>query len=338
MTESLRPSDDSVFPTAQTIEGNAVVPEGAAGSPVEGTLESRGGPESTEQAGLQLKVRSQWSYARMRFFRHRLALLGMLGLVVIFGAGIFAGQIAPYGYAQIDLANILQGPSHAHYFGTDQLGRDEYTRVIWGIRTSMEVGVFVAILSTFVGLLIGAVAGYYGGWMDNLLMRFTDLVLTLPLLAVLLTATALLGQGDQWRVSLILVFFFWTTTARVVRGVYLSLREKEYVEAAKASGAGDARLMFRHILPNTLGPIVVNATLAVGLAILVEAALSFLGFGIKPPTPSLGVLVSDAQATPQQWWLTVFPGLTIVLIVLFVNFVGDGLRDALDPQQRRMRA
>ena len=294
--------------------------------------------DSTVEAGLEVKVRSQWSYARMRFFRHRLALAGVFGLVIIFGAGIFAGQIAPYGYAQIDLTHILEGPSHAHYFGTDALGRDEYTRTLYGIRTSMEVGVFVAFLSTFVGLVIGAVAGYFGGWMDNLLMRITDLVLTLPLLAVLLTATALLGTGNQWRVSLILVFFFWTTTARVVRGLYLSLREKEYVEAAKASGAGDARLMFRHILPNTLGPVVVNATLAVGTAILIEAALSFLGFGIKPPTPSLGGLVNDAQQYSQQWWLTVFPGLTIVLIVLCVNFVGDGLRDALDPQQRRMRA
>jgi ABC-type dipeptide/oligopeptide/nickel transport system permease subunit len=246
--------------------------------------------------------------------------------------------ITPYTYQEIDLNHILQGPSHAHYFGTDALGRDQFTRVVWGIRTSMEVGVFVAVVSTFVGLVIGAVAGYYGGWLDNLLMRFTDLVLTLPLLAILLTATALLGQGSQWRVSLILVFFFWTGIARVVRGIFLSLREKEYVEAAKASGAGDARLMFRHILPNTLGPIVVNATLAVGTAILVEAALSFLNFGIKPPTPSLGVLVSDAQANPEQWWLTVFPGLTIVAIVLCVNFVGDGLRDALDPTQRRMRA
>ena len=164
----------------------------------------------------------------------------------------------------------------------------------------MEVGVFVAVVSTFVGLVIGAVAGYYGGWLDNLLMRVTDLVLTLPLLAILLTATALLGQGNQWRVSMILVLFFWTGTARVVRGIFLSLREKEYVEAAKASGAGDARLMFRHILPNTLGPIVVTATLAVGTAILIEAALSFLDFGIKPPTPSLGVLVSDAQANPQS--------------------------------------
>jgi peptide/nickel transport system permease protein len=323
----LAPSDDSLFPSPQGLEGENVAP----GSVVAAV-------DDTHAAGLELKVRSQWSYARMRFFRHRLALIGLFGLVVIFGAGIFAGLISPYTYQEIDLSHILQGPSHAHYFGTDALGRDQFTRVIWGIRTSMEVGVFVAVVSTFVGLAIGAVAGYYGGWLDNLLMRLTDLVLTLPLLAILLTATALLGQGNQWRVSLILVFFFWTGIARVVRGIFLSLREKEYVEAAKASGAGDARLMFRHILPNTLGPIVVNATLAVGTAILVEAALSFLNFGIKPPTPSLGVLVSDAQANPEQWWLTVFPGLTIVAIVLCVNFVGDGLRDALDPTQRRMRA
>jgi ABC-type dipeptide/oligopeptide/nickel transport system permease subunit len=322
----LAPTDDSLFPSAQGLEGENIVPASVAAV------------DDTQAAGLQLKVRSQWSYARMRFFRHRLALIGLFGLVVIFGAGIFAGVVSPYTYAEIDLNHILQGPSHAHYFGTDALGRDQFTRVVWGIRTSMEVGVFVAVASTFLGLIVGAVAGYYGGWLDNLLMRVTDLVLTLPLLAILLTATALLGQGNQWRVSMILVLFFWTGTARVVRGIFLSLREKEYVEAAKASGAGDARLMFRHILPNTLGPIVVTATLAVGTAILIEAALSFLGFGIKPPTPSLGVLVSDAQANPEQWWLTIFPGLTIVAIVLCVNFVGDGLRDALDPTQRRMRA
>jgi peptide/nickel transport system permease protein len=337
MTEGLRPSDDSLFPTGQAMEGNAVVPEGAIGRPDEGLLVSQG-PESTEQAGLNLKVRSQWSYARMRFFRHKLAVLGLIGLVIIFGAGIFAGYLAPYSYAQIDLTHILQGPSSAHYFGTDALGRDQYTRVLYGIRTSMEVGVFVAVVSTLIGLVVGAIAGYYGGWMDNLLMRITDLVLTLPLLVILLTAASLLGEGSQWRVSMILVLFFWTGTARIVRGIFLSLREKEYVEAAKASGAGDMRLMFRHILPNTMGPIVVTATLAVGTAILVEAALSFLGFGIKPPTPSLGGLVNDAEANPDQWWLTIFPGLTIVLIVLCVNFIGDGLRDALDPQQRRVRA
>jgi len=337
---TFNPADDSLIPTTPAVSGDVMAPVGALPGAVSGTFEQGTQVEGTLEAGLDLKVRSQWSYARMRFFRHRLALIGLVGLIVIFGAGVFANYVAPYSYEEINLGHLqfLAPPSSAHPFGTDSLGRDELSRVIWGIRTSMEVGVFVAVVSTIVGLVIGAIAGFFGGWLDNLLMRVTDLVLTLPLLAVLLTASALLGQGNQWRVSMILVFFFWTGIARVVRGIYLSLREKEYVEAAKACGAGDSRLMFRHILPNTMGPIVVNATLAVGTAILVEAALSFLGFGIKPPTPSLGTLVNDARTNPEAWWLTVFPGLTIVAIVLCVNFVGDGLRDALDPTQRRMRA
>jgi peptide/nickel transport system permease protein len=296
--------------------------------------------DATVVAGLEVQTRSQWDYARRRFFRHRLAMLGLVGLVIIFGAGIFAGHVAQYSFEEIDLNNILQGPTTQghHWFGTDNIGRDYFSRVVFGIRTSLEVGVVVALVSSFVGLVVGAIAGYYGGWVDNILMRITDLVLTLPALAILATAAALLGSGNQWRTTFILAAFFWTGIARVVRGIFLSLREKEYVEAAKASGAGDWRIMFRHIVPNTLGPIIVNGTLAVGAAILTEAALSFLGFGIKPPTPSLGVLVSEAQTSPQQWWLTVFPGLVIVLIVLCVNFVGDGLRDALDPQQRRVRA
>jgi ABC-type dipeptide/oligopeptide/nickel transport system permease subunit len=316
---------DKVAPPGQTIDG--IVP-----TPV--------GLESVIAEGLEIKARSQWDYARRRFIRHRLAMLGLVGLVIIFGAGIFANFVAPYSYSSIDLTNLLHPPTTQghHYFGTDSIGRDYFSRVIWGIRTSEEVGVFVAAVSSVIGLFVGAIAGYYGGWVDNILMRITDLVLTLPALAVLLTAAALLGSGSQWRVSLILTLFFWTNLARVVRGVFLSLREKEYVEAAKAAGARDGRIMFRHILPNTLGPIIVNATLSVALAILTEAALSFLGFGIKPPTPSLGVLVSEAQTNPQQWWLSVFPGLTIVAIVLFVNFMGDGLRDALDPTQRRVRA
>ena len=296
--------------------------------------------DATAEAGLEVKVRSQWDYARRRFLRHRLAMGGLILLVIIFGAGIFANYIAPYTYDGIDLNNILAPPTFAghHFFGTDEIGRDYFSRVIYGIRTSEEVGVVVAVLSSVIGLVIGAIAGYYSGWLDNILMRITDLTLTLPFLAILLTAAALLGTGSQWRVTFILAALFWTNIARVVRGIFLSLREKEYVEAAKAAGAGDARIMFRHILPNTLGPIVVSGTLAVATAILIEAALSFLGFGIKPPTPSLGVLVNGGQTNPQQWWLTVFPGLTIVLIVLCVNFVGDGLRDALDPTQRRIRA
>jgi ABC-type dipeptide/oligopeptide/nickel transport system permease subunit len=316
--------------------------EGALGMP---GLPSSGGPptgyvDSTAESGLEVKARSQWDYARRRFLRHRLAVAGLVGLIIIFGAGAFANYIAPYSFSAIDLTNILHGPTTTgnHFFGTDEIGRDYFSRVIYGIRTSEEVGVSVAIFSSIIGLVVGAIAGYYSGWIDNLLMRFTDLVLTLPALVVLLTASALWGEGSQWRVTFILTAFFWTSLARVARGIFLSLREKEYVEAAKAAGAGDLRIMFRHILPNTLGPVIVNGTLTVATAILVEAALSFLGFGIKPPTPSLGVLVSGGQTNPQQWWLTIFPGLTIVLIVLCINFVGDGLRDALDPTQKRIRS
>jgi peptide/nickel transport system permease protein len=296
--------------------------------------------DTTVEAGLEIQVRSQWSYARSRFLRHRLAMGGLIVLLIIFGAGLFANFIAPYSFEEIDLNNVLHGPTTQgnHFFGTDEIGRDYFSRVIYGIRTSESVGLFVAGVSSFIGLSVGAFAGYFGGWFDNILMRITDLVLTLPALAILLTAAALLGQGSQWRVATILALLFWTPLARIVRGVFLSLREKEYVEAAKAAGSGDLRIMFRHILPNTLGPIIVNGTLIVATAILVEAALSFLGFGIRPPTPALGALVVSGQQNPQKWWLTIFPGITIVLIVLCINFIGDGLRDALDPQQRRVRA
>jgi peptide/nickel transport system permease protein len=298
------------------------------------------GVDGTYEAGLELKARSQWSYARNRFLRHRLAMSGLIVLVIVFGAGIFANLVAPYSFEEIDLTNVLAGPTTTahHFFGTDEIGRDFFSRVIYGIRTSMEVGVFVAFVSSIIGVIVGAVAGYYGGWIDNILMRITDLVLTLPALAILLTAAALLGQGSQWRVSVILALFFWTGLARIVRGVFLSLREKEYVEAAKAAGAGDVRIMLRHMLPNTIGPIVVSATLTIGTAILLEAVLSFLGFGIEPPTPALGALLNEGQDQGiDKWWLVTFPGVVIVVIVLCINFVGDGLRDALDPTQRRVR-
>jgi peptide/nickel transport system permease protein len=325
MTESIVPGSDApggVVPNPM-IDADMLAPVGGVGD-----------ASGTAAAGLELKARGQWSYARSRFFRHRLALIGLVGLVIIFGAGLLSPLIAPYSYSALDLPHIYNAPSHAHWFGTDFLGRDVYTRTLYGIRTSLEVGVFVAALSTCIGLVLGAVAGYFGGITDNLLMRVTDLFLTLPFLAILLTVSKLLGGTTPVRISLILAALFWTGIARVVRGVFLSLREKEYVEAAKASGAGDARIIFRHILPNTLGPVVVNGTLAVGAAILVEAAISFLGLGIVDPLPSLGTLVQSGQQYPTAWWLVLFPGVVIVLIVLCVNFVGDGLRDALDPQQR----
>ena len=306
-----------------------------------GTLGVPAGPQgdSNEAEGFDLAVRSQWSYARTRFVHHRLALIGLGGLIILFGAGFFSRWAAPYAWHGIDYIHILNHPSWAHPFGTDENGLDELSRVIKGIQTSAQIGVVVAVLSSAIGIGIGAVAGYYGGWVDNLLMRFTDLFLTLPFIAILLTAAKLLGTVRPMQITLLLVAFFWTGIARIVRGVFLSLREKEYVEAAKASGASDRRIMFRHILPNTLGPIVVNGTLAVGSAILTEAALSFLGLGIQAPLPSLGELINEGQDYSQTaWWLTLFPGLVLVTVVLCVNLVGDGLRDALDPSQRRMRA
>jgi peptide/nickel transport system permease protein len=288
--------------------------------------------------GLAIKPRSQWHYVRTRFFRHRLAMASLIVLILIALVGIFADQVAKYGFDELDLDNIASSPTleGRHWFGTDLLGRDYLSRVIYGIRTSLWVAVMIAVLTTILGTTMGAIAGYYGGQVDNLLMRFTDLVLTLPLLAVLLVASVYLGNGDPLRVGIILAFLLWTGLARIVRGVFLSLREKEFVEAAKAAGASDLRIIVRHILPNTVGPIVVTMTLLLAAAILLEAALSFLGFGIQPPTPALGKLIADGQTEGfSSWWLVTFPGIVIVFICLCVNFIGDGLSDALDPTRRR---
>jgi ABC-type dipeptide/oligopeptide/nickel transport system permease subunit len=295
--------------------------------------------ELTYQYGLEVEARSQWAYARRRFIRHRLALGSLVVLIGIFGCGAFANFIAPYTYRQINLDALSQAPSGKHIFGTDSAGRDTFSRVLYGIRTSARVGVLVGILSTLIGTIIGGIAGFYGGWVDNLLMRLTDLFLTLPLLAVLLVAAKYLGHSTPLKLALLLAFLIWTSIARIVRGSFLSLREKEYVEAARAAGAGDLRIMLRHMLPNTVGPIVVAATLTIGTAILLEAVLSFLGFGIEPPTPALGGLLNEGQDQGlDKWWLVTFPGVIIVIIVLCINFIGDGLRDALDPTQRRIRA
>ena len=295
--------------------------------------------ELVYDTGVELQARSQWAFARRRFLRHRLAMGALVVLLAVFGLGIFANFVAPYSYSDVNLDALTQPPSAKHLFGTDQAGRDYFSRTLYGIRTSVRVALLVGFLSTLIGTIVGGLAGYFGGWPDNILMRITDLFLTLPLLAVLLTAAKFLGHSGPTQVALLLAFFIWTNTARIVRGSFLSLREKEYVEAAKASGSGDMRIMFRHMIPNTIGPILVAATLTTGTAILLEAALSFLGFGIEPPTPALGVLIGEGQDQGlASWWLVTFPGLMIVLIVLCINFIGDGLRDALDPTQRRIRA
>lgn len=326
-------------------EGRSNVPGGPVTGAVAPTVEPSGAEEppdleAIEAEGLTVKPLSQWALARRRFLRHKLAMACAVILVLIFLAAIFADFLTPYEYDQINLEDPGTGPTleDRHFFGTDQLGRDYFTRVLFGIRTTVRVAFLVAFLSTAIGTTIGALAGYYGGWVDNVLMRITDLILTLPYLPVLLVAAALLGRGSPNRVAVILALLFWTYLARIVRGTFLSLKQKEYVEAARAVGASDRRIILRHLLPNSGGPIIVNATLTVASAILVEAFLSFLGFGIQPPTPALGALISDGQGQMlDMWWLVTFPGVAIVLICLCVNFIGDGLRDALDPTQRRVR-
>lgn len=292
--------------------------------------------EELLREGLEVEHLTQWQLTRRKFFQHKLAVASLLVLVLIIAAAVFADNLTRYEFDEIDIANRSQSPTleDSHYFGTDKIGRDYLTRILFGIRTSLIVASIVAVVSTLIGVAIGGIAGYIGGWVDNFLMRVTDLFLTLPFLAVLLILSAYLGQGSPVRVALILALLFWTALARIVRGVFLSLREKEFVEAAQAVGASDFRIIFRHILPNAMGPIIVNMTLVVATAILVEAALSFLGFGIQPPNPALGKLIADGQdALVTQWWLATIPGIFIVTISLCINFVGDGLRDALDPTQ-----
>ena len=248
------------------------------------------------ESGLEVKARSQWAYARMRFFRHRLAVVSLVVLIIVGFIAMFAAQVAPYAFDEFDFEHIVSPPTWDgwHIFGTDQLGRDYLSRVIFGLRTSLWVALMVASVATVIGTIVGAIAGYYGGMVDNFFMRLVDLILVVPFLAVLLVLSAYLGQGKPMRVGMILAFLLWVDLARIVRGTFLSLREKEFVEAAKASGAGDLRIMFRHMLPSTVGPIVVTMTVLIALAILLEAALSFLGFGVQPPTPALGKLIGEA--------------------------------------------
>lgn len=293
-----------------------------------------GRPREPVDAPASRTALSTRQLAWRRFKRHKPAIVGatVLGLIIL--SAVFAGLLSPYDPNSQDLLDTLQPPSAAHWFGTDHLGRDEFTRVLYGGRVSLLVGLSVAISAGIIGGLIGSLAGYYGGWIDSLLMRITDLFIAIPLLVVLILASSIVGSGVL-NMIVILTMFFWMYAARIVRGVFLSLKEKEFVEAAKALGASNPRIILIHMLPNAIGPITVNVTLGVAQAILTESALSFLGFGIQPPTPSWGNLLHDAQNFLQiAPWLVWFPGLAILLTVLSINLLGDGLRDALDPHQK----
>jgi peptide/nickel transport system permease protein len=246
-----------------------------------------------------------------------------------------APVIAPYKFDAINLKAVRNPPTAEHWMGTDDLGRDLYTRVLYGGRISILIGILSALVGTGLGALIGAIAGFYGGRLDNVLMRFTDIAYSIPTLPLLIVLSSFANSAVPIMV-LIIGFLSWMPTARVVRGSVLSVKEKEYVEAARMIGAPDWVIIWQHILPNIAGPIIVGATLGVGNAIIIESSLSFLGLGVQPPTPTWGNMLMDSQATmSSKPWLTIFPGMAILLVVLAVNFVGDGLHDALDPTLRR---
>jgi peptide/nickel transport system permease protein len=310
-------------------------------------LEDSGGGEPAQPlpapAGTDPAARTQSQLVARRFVKHRLAVVSLLVLGLLFVVCVLVPDlIAPYP-ANPDLSDpdVLsaagQSPSTEHWLGTDAAGRDQLSRLIKGGQTSLLIGLSVALAATVIGTAIGAVAGFYGRWIDQALSRLTDLVLIIPGIAVLAIAGKYLGGGRPEILVLILSVLFWTYVARVVRGLVLSLKEKEFVEAARASGAASARILLRHIVPNMIGPVVVAATLTVTTAILAESTLSYLGFGVQAPSVSWGRMLSNAEGTAgtSLSYLMYAPGLAIVITLLCVNFVGDGLRDAFDPRRDR---
>lgn len=271
------------------------------------------------------------------FKRNRLALGGLAVIVLIFLVAGTAPWIAPHDPGKTDVSLKLKPPSPEHPLGTDQLGRDVLSRMLYGSRISLSVGFVAVAISLLIGILVGAVAGYYGRWVDTLLMRFVDIMLCFPTFFLILTVVALLGPSI-FNIMFVIGITSWMGTSRFVRAEFLSLRERDFVQAARALGVKDRRIIFRHILPNGLAPVFVTATLDVATAILVEAGLSFLGFGVQPPAPSWGNILTEGRTYIfDAWWLTLFPGLAILLTVLSFNLLGEGLRDALDPRLRGVR-
>jgi len=267
-----------------------------------------------------------------RFKRNKLAVFGGIIVLTLFITAIFAPLLSPYDPNSINVKDILEPPGRTHPLGTDDLGRDILSRMIWGARISLAVG-FVAVgISTMVGILLGAISGYYGGWTDRVLMRFVDIMLSIPTFFLLLAVIAFL-EPSIWNIMIVIGLTSWMGVSRLVRAEVLSSKEREFALAARAIGAGDLRMIFKHILPNSMAPVLVSAVLGVAGAILVESALSFLGIGVQPPTASWGnILTAGKDNIEIAWWLSVFPGLAILVTVLAYNLLGEGIRDSIDPR------
>lgn len=278
---------------------------------------------------------SIWQLAWRRFLRHKAGVVALVVIVVEILVALFAPVLIPRDLA-IDPAplNILQGPSSAHWLGTDEVGRDIFARLIYASRISLSIGFMAVAVAIVVGTTVGALAGFFGGWLDNVLMRVTDAILSIPALFFLIVLSVTLGPSVRTMI-VVIGLLSWMELARIIRANVLSLKRREFIEAAQTIGARGPRIIARHILPNTLAPIVVAATLGVGNALLTEASVSYLGLGVQPPEPSWGNMLYNAQSyffnAP---WITLYPGLMILVTVLCINFIGDGLRDALDPRMK----
>lgn len=267
-----------------------------------------------------------------RFSRNRLSVIGAVIVLILIAMALFAPFIAPCDPTTIDVYNVLSPPTRTHLLGTDELGRDLLSRLIWGSRVSLKVGVVAVGIAIMIGIIIGSVSGFYGGKVDAVLMRFVDIMLAFPTFFLILAVIAIL-EPSIFTIMAVIGVTSWMDVARLVRAEFLTLKERDFVDAARAVGVGNKRLIFRHILPNALSPVLVSATFGVAGAILVESGLSFLGLGVQPPDPSWGnILTSGKDNIEVAWWLSVYPGLAILITVLSYNLVGEGLRDALDPR------
>lgn len=289
-------------------------------------------PVSATRSAPVPRERGQWRLALDGFAEHRLAVASVVVLLGLALAAAFAPYLSPYDPERTNLLLIFERPSPSHLMGTDSLGRDLLTRILYGGRVSLTIGLLATVTSITIGTAIGGVAGYYGRWIDGVLMRAVDVVRSFPRLFLLILFAVLFG-GKLFTVIVVLGLLSWTTTARLVRAMFLSLKERDFVLAARAIGAGDRDIMVRHILPNAIAPIIVAATLGVAATIIAESTLSFLGLGVQPPTPTWGNMLKDATTDMGQApWTAIFPGFAIFLAVVSINFIGDGLRDAFDPR------
>lgn len=282
-----------------------------------------------------IPVRTYWQLVRQRFAQHKLAVIALVLMILLVAFAVIVPTLTGNAYQKTSLTQTMLAPSFAHLLGTNQIGQDVFLQLMKALQTSLFIGFMAVLIIGTVGVSLGAVAGFYGGWVDNVIMRLVDIVLSLPIFFLIVMIVAFFGKGDAWVIVFAIGLTGWTLACRLVRAEFLRLRESDFVQAARALGAGDGRIIVRHILPAALAPVVVAATLGVADSVVTEAALSFLGFGISKSEASLGIMLGNFQEDLQvRAHLLIYPAVTIVLVVLAASFMGDGLRDALDPRQR----